>query len=160
MASQGPGMVTSKRPGLVDGPGLGDFRGIRAGERSPMTPTLTLPLPYSPFTSTPISKWQARPTMMTSLHSPTTHHSHHIYRTRCTHRSHHNHNTRTQVRISRSFDGKGPLGTARFLLPLLLDIQLNKLLPALFTPPMLRALQANFKCRVVSRSCKFSQQPW
>ena len=35
----------------------------------------------------------------------------------------------------------GKIGTARFLLPLLLDIQLNKLLPALFTPPTLRAMQ-------------------
>ena len=34
-----------------------------------------------------------------------------------------------------------PLGTARFLVPLLLDIQLNKLLPALFSPPLLRGLQ-------------------
>ena len=48
---------------------------------------------------------------------------------------------RALVRTSRSFDGKGPLGTARFLIPLLLDIQLNKLLPKLFTPPMLRGLQ-------------------
>ena len=48
---------------------------------------------------------------------------------------------RALVRISRSFDGRGPLGTARFLLPLLLDIQLNKLLPRLFGPPALRALQ-------------------
>ena len=45
------------------------------------------------------------------------------------------------MRTSRSFDGRGPLGTARFLVPLLLDIQLNTLLPALFTPPMLRGLQ-------------------
>ena len=48
---------------------------------------------------------------------------------------------RALVRISRGFDGKGKLGTARFLVPLLLDIQLNKLLPALFSPPILRALQ-------------------
>jgi kynurenine 3-monooxygenase len=48
---------------------------------------------------------------------------------------------RALVRVSRSFDGPGPLGTARFLLPLLLDIQLNKLLPALFSPPLLRGLQ-------------------
>ena len=45
------------------------------------------------------------------------------------------------MRISRSFDGAGRLGMARFLLPLLLDIQLNKLLPRLFSPPTLRALQ-------------------
>lgn len=48
---------------------------------------------------------------------------------------------RALVRISRGFDGKGPLGTARFLVPLLLDIQLSKRLPWLFSPPMLRALQ-------------------
>jgi len=48
---------------------------------------------------------------------------------------------RALVRTSRAFDGRGPLGTARFLLPLLLDIQLTKLLPAVFTPPMLRGLQ-------------------
>ena len=48
---------------------------------------------------------------------------------------------RALVRISRSFDGAGRLGTARFVLPLLLDIQLNKLLPWLFSPPTLRALQ-------------------
>lgn len=48
---------------------------------------------------------------------------------------------RALVTISRSFDGKGALGTARFVLPLLLDIQLNRLLPSLFSPPMLRALQ-------------------
>ena len=48
---------------------------------------------------------------------------------------------RALVRISRGFDGKGKLGTARFLLPLLLDIQLNKRMPRLFSPPMLRALQ-------------------
>ena len=51
------------------------------------------------------------------------------------------HDARCLVRISRGFDGSGKLGTARFLLPLLLDIQLNKLLPRLFSPPMLRALQ-------------------
>ena len=48
---------------------------------------------------------------------------------------------RALVDISRSFDMPGKLGTARFLLPLLLDIQLNRLLPALFSPPTLRALQ-------------------
>ncbi|EOD04327.1 hypothetical protein EMIHUDRAFT_250583 [Emiliania huxleyi CCMP1516] len=48
---------------------------------------------------------------------------------------------RALVRTSRSFDGRGPLGTARFLVPLLLDIQLNKLLPRVFSPPMLRGLQ-------------------
>lgn len=48
---------------------------------------------------------------------------------------------RALVKTSRSFDGRGPLGTARFLLPLLLDIQLNKRFPALFSPPMLRGLQ-------------------
>ena len=48
---------------------------------------------------------------------------------------------RALVRVSRSFDHPGPLGTARFLVPLLLDIQLNKLLPALFSPPLLRGLQ-------------------
>ena len=48
---------------------------------------------------------------------------------------------RALVRISRGFDRPGPLGTARFLLPLLLDIQLNKLLPAVFSPPTLRGLQ-------------------
>ena len=48
---------------------------------------------------------------------------------------------RALVQVSRGFDYPGPLGTARFLLPLLLDIQLNKLLPALFSPPMLRGLQ-------------------
>jgi len=48
---------------------------------------------------------------------------------------------RALVRISRGFDGKGPLGTARFLVPLLLDIQLSKRLPWLFSPPMLRSLQ-------------------
>ena len=48
---------------------------------------------------------------------------------------------RALVRISRGFDGKGKLGTARFLVPLLLDVQLNKWLPWLFSPPTLRALQ-------------------
>ena len=48
---------------------------------------------------------------------------------------------RALVRTSRSFDGRGPLGTARFLVPLLLDLQLNKLAPKLFTPPTLRGLQ-------------------
>ncbi len=48
---------------------------------------------------------------------------------------------RALVRTSRGFDMPGPLGTARFLVPLVLDIQLNKLLPALFSPPMLRGLQ-------------------
>jgi len=48
---------------------------------------------------------------------------------------------RALVKTSRGFDGKGPLGTARFLVPLLLDLRLNKLLPAIFTPPMLRGLQ-------------------
>jgi len=48
---------------------------------------------------------------------------------------------RALVQMSRGFDGKGPLGTVRFLLPLLLDSQLHKVAPALFTPPTLRALQ-------------------
>lgn len=48
---------------------------------------------------------------------------------------------RALVRTSRSFDGRGALGTARFLVPLLLDIQLNRLLPSVFTPPILRGLQ-------------------
>jgi len=48
---------------------------------------------------------------------------------------------RALVRTSRSFDMPGPFGTARFLVPLLLDIQLNKLLPSIFSPPMLRGMQ-------------------
>ena len=48
---------------------------------------------------------------------------------------------RALVRTSRGFDGRGPLGTARFLVPLLLDLRLHALLPAVFTPPMLRGLQ-------------------
>jgi hypothetical protein len=48
---------------------------------------------------------------------------------------------RALVRLSRGFDHPGVLGTARFLVPLLLDIQLNKLAPALFTPPILRGMQ-------------------
>jgi len=48
---------------------------------------------------------------------------------------------RALVSISRGFDHPGLLGTARFLLPLLLDIQLHKALPALFSPPLLRGLQ-------------------
>lgn len=36
---------------------------------------------------------------------------------------------------------QGWLGTARFVLPLLLDAQLNKLLPQFFSPPTLRGLQ-------------------
>ena len=48
---------------------------------------------------------------------------------------------RAPASSSRSFDGRGPLGTARFLVPLLLDLQLNKLAPKLFTPPTLRGLQ-------------------
>ena len=48
---------------------------------------------------------------------------------------------RALVQVSRRFDRPGPLGTASFVLPLLLDIQLNKLLPALFSPPTLRGLQ-------------------
>mgnify|MGYP002630266022 CR=1 FL=1 len=42
---------------------------------------------------------------------------------------------RALVRISRGFDGRGRLGTMRFVLPLLLDSQLHRLLPKLFTPP-------------------------
>jgi len=48
---------------------------------------------------------------------------------------------RALVRISRGFDKPGRLGTLRFLAPLLLDIQLNKLLPFVFSPPTLRGLQ-------------------
>ena len=48
---------------------------------------------------------------------------------------------RALVRLSRGFDHPGLLGTARFLAPLLLDIRLNKLAPALFTPPILRGMQ-------------------
>ena len=48
---------------------------------------------------------------------------------------------RALVRISRGFDGRGPLGTARFLAPLLLDAKLSKAFPRLFSPPLLRAIQ-------------------
>lgn len=48
---------------------------------------------------------------------------------------------RALVRLSRSFDHPGPLGTARFVVPLLLDRQLSQLLPSVFTPPLLRAIQ-------------------
>jgi len=52
---------------------------------------------------------------------------------------------RALVRISRGFDGAGRLGTARFLVPLLLDLQLHRLAPRLFSPPLLRALQDESK---------------
>ena len=48
---------------------------------------------------------------------------------------------RALVRLSRGFDGPGKLGTARFLLPLIVDSLLHRALPALFTPPVLRAMQ-------------------
>ena len=48
---------------------------------------------------------------------------------------------RALVRISRGFDRPGRIGTLRFILPLLIDLQLNKFMPWLFSPPMLRALQ-------------------
>ena len=48
---------------------------------------------------------------------------------------------RALVRISRSFDFPGRLGTLRFLLPLVVDANLHKLLPSLFSPPLLRAMQ-------------------
>jgi len=48
---------------------------------------------------------------------------------------------RALVRTSRSFDGKGPLGTFRFIVPLLLDVFLNRVFPQVFTPPILRGLQ-------------------
>ena len=40
-----------------------------------------------------------------------------------------------------TLDGRGPLGTARFLAPLLLDAKLSKAFPRLFSPPLLRAIQ-------------------
>eukprot|EP00427_Karlodinium_veneficum_P068190 CAMPEP_0169310822 /NCGR_PEP_ID=MMETSP1017-20121227/3175_1 /TAXON_ID=342587 /ORGANISM="Karlodinium micrum, Strain CCMP2283" /LENGTH=467 /DNA_ID=CAMNT_0009404491 /DNA_START=110 /DNA_END=1513 /DNA_ORIENTATION=+ len=48
---------------------------------------------------------------------------------------------RALVRTSRSFDMPGKLGTARFVVPLILDSLLNKFLPALFSPSMLSGLQ-------------------
>mmetsp|Transcript_20579 Transcript_20579/g.46211 ORF Transcript_20579/g.46211 Transcript_20579/m.46211 type:complete len:556 (+) Transcript_20579:66-1733(+) len=48
---------------------------------------------------------------------------------------------RALVRISRGFDGPGPIGTARFVVPLLMDSFFNKALPSVFTQPILRALQ-------------------
>mmetsp|Transcript_66994 Transcript_66994/g.160524 ORF Transcript_66994/g.160524 Transcript_66994/m.160524 type:complete len:571 (+) Transcript_66994:70-1782(+) len=48
---------------------------------------------------------------------------------------------RALVRISRSFDGPGKIGTARFVIPLLMDSLFNKAAPWVFSPPVLRALQ-------------------
>ena len=49
--------------------------------------------------------------------------------------------TRALVSISRSFDGKGRLGTLRFVGPLVIDSALHRVLPRIFSPPLLRAIQ-------------------
>ena len=48
---------------------------------------------------------------------------------------------RALVKISRGFDGKGKLGTACFVGPLVVDSKLHKMLPSVFSPPLLRAIQ-------------------
>eukprot|EP00747_Dinoflagellata_sp_TGD_P082605 gnl/TRDRNA2_/TRDRNA2_161754_c1_seq2.p1 gnl/TRDRNA2_/TRDRNA2_161754_c1~~gnl/TRDRNA2_/TRDRNA2_161754_c1_seq2.p1 ORF type:complete len:243 (-),score=30.44 gnl/TRDRNA2_/TRDRNA2_161754_c1_seq2:55-783(-) len=65
---------------------------------------------------------------------------------------------RALVRTSRSFDWPGPIGTARFVLPLILDSQLNKLLPTVFSPPLLRGLQDETKTFVGLRRRKRAER--
>lgn len=65
---------------------------------------------------------------------------------------------RELVRTSRSFDRPGPLGTARFVLPLIIDSILNRMLPAFFTPPILRGMQDGSKTLIQLRKRKSAER--